>query len=111
MWQLRNGFQPLSKCTVEPIRCHAGLAPRPQFIVLIRVPREADSETNMKRREFLTLLGGAATVVPQAAVAQTSSKTYRLGTLTPGPPRDEKSPDGAILVRVLAQHGYTSGET
>ena len=64
----------------------------------------------MKRREFLILLGGAAVTAPLTAAAQTSSKVYRLGTLSPGAPLNEKSPFGAILVRALAQRGYTLGQ-
>jgi putative ABC transport system substrate-binding protein len=65
----------------------------------------------MRRREFITLLGGAAIVAPRAAIAQTSSKVYRLGTLGPRDPIGDKSPFGAIIVRVLAQRGYTLGQT
>ena len=63
----------------------------------------------MRRREFVTLFTGAAIFGSCGAVAQTSSKVYRVGTLTPGLPRDEKSPDGVTLVRALADRGYTLG--
>jgi putative tryptophan/tyrosine transport system substrate-binding protein len=43
-------------------------------------------------------------------LAQTSSSVYRLGTLAAGAPFGDKSPNGAILVRVLAQRGYTLGQ-
>jgi putative ABC transport system substrate-binding protein len=69
-----------------------------------------DCEAIMKRREFIAGLGGAMLAGPGTALAQTSSKVYRLGTLSPGPPFTEKSPFGAILVRVLAQRGYTLGQ-
>jgi putative ABC transport system substrate-binding protein len=67
----------------------------------------------MQRREFIALLGssGASWVSwPLTALAQTTSKVYRLGTLGPRDPFDDKSPFGSILVRVLAQRGYTLGQ-
>ena len=67
----------------------------------------------MQRRDFIALLGGTAAswvASPLAASAQTTSKVYRLGTIGPRDPFDEKSPFGAILVRVLAERGYTFGQ-
>ena len=64
----------------------------------------------MKRREFITLLSGAAMVGPRAAFAQSPSKLYRLGTLTPAAPLNEKTPTGAMLLQGLEQRGYAIGK-
>jgi hypothetical protein len=65
----------------------------------------------MQRRDFMALLTGAALGGPRAAFAQSSSKVYRLGTLTAAAPINEKTPTGATLSRVLEQRGYTLGKT
>jgi putative tryptophan/tyrosine transport system substrate-binding protein len=61
----------------------------------------------MRRRQFVSLLAGAAIYGPRAVLAQSSSKVFRLGTLTPGLPLDEKSPLGSTLLKALEGHGYT----
>src|SRR6476660_4139767 len=72
----------------------------------------------MQRREFITLLAGAALIGPLAgaaligpptAIAQTP-KVYRLGTLTAGPPMSPASGDAAVLIGALTQRGYTLGQ-
>jgi putative ABC transport system substrate-binding protein len=64
----------------------------------------------MRRREFIALVTGAAIAAPCLAFAQPTTRVYRLGTLSPGAPFGEKSPFGTILVRVLAERGYTLGQ-
>jgi len=64
----------------------------------------------MLRRDFSLFLVGALVAGPRLAIAQTPSKVYRVGTLLPGPPVDEKSPLGATLLQKLEQHGYTLGK-
>jgi putative ABC transport system substrate-binding protein len=64
----------------------------------------------MRRREFVALLGGAAVAGAHPALAQISSKTFRLATLSPGAPIGEKSPFGTLLLKGLEQRGYTPGK-
>ncbi len=64
----------------------------------------------MRRRDFLSLLTGAAIAGPSAAIAQTPQKVFRLGTLTVGPPIPPTAGPGAILIGGLAQRGYTLGQ-
>src|SRR5260370_27642270 len=63
----------------------------------------------LKRREFITLLAGAALIGPPTAIAQTP-KVYRLGTLTAGQPMSPASGDAAVLIGALTQRGYTLGQ-
>jgi putative tryptophan/tyrosine transport system substrate-binding protein len=63
----------------------------------------------MKRREFIAFLGGMALAAPRETIAQTS-KIYRVGTLTVGPPIAPTAGTGAMLVAGLAQRGYTLGQ-
>ena len=64
----------------------------------------------MRRRDFLIVLGGAAAGWPPTVIAQTQSKVYRLGSISPAAPMPENSPFGAILLRELARRGYTLGQ-
>src|SRR5262249_29611449 len=67
-------------------------------------------EDSMLRRDFISFLAGALVAGSRVAIAQTPSKVYRVGTLLPGPPLDEKSPLGATLLKKLERHGYTLGK-
>src|SRR5262245_45360360 len=64
---------------------------------------------SVQRREFITLLAGAALIGPRPAIAQTP-KVYRLGTLTAGPPMGPASDDAAVLIGALKQRGYKPGQ-
>jgi putative tryptophan/tyrosine transport system substrate-binding protein len=64
-----------------------------------------------RRREFLSVLGGVAIGIPHASFAQTSSsKVFRLGTLSAAGPIDEKSAFGVLLLKALEQRGYSLGK-
>jgi putative tryptophan/tyrosine transport system substrate-binding protein len=64
----------------------------------------------MRRRDFVQLLAGAAIAVPCGAAAQTTAKTYRIGTLTVGPPIPPTQGTGAILVAGLGKQGFKLGQ-
>ena len=63
----------------------------------------------MRRREFITLLGGAACAWPLAARAQQPSKARRIGVLTGGFGPDSQARLEAFL-KALAQLGWTDGQ-
>ena len=64
----------------------------------------------MKRREFITLLGGAAAAWPLAVYAQPSVRGPTLGLLIPGSPAIY-SQRVAALVQRLRQLGWVDGST
>jgi putative ABC transport system substrate-binding protein len=64
----------------------------------------------MRRRDFMRYLGGAMIAAPSGAVAQPSSKVYRLATFNPGPPYPANHFYVTTLVRGLAQRGYNLGQ-
>ena len=61
----------------------------------------------MKRREFISLLGGAAAAWPLAAHAQQGGRTYRLGVLhNQGP----QSPQFPPFYDELRRLGFVEGQ-
>ena len=65
----------------------------------------------MRRREFITLLGGAAAAWPLAARAQQADRMRRVGVLVSGTTaNDPELPDRiAAFLRGMQQFGWTDG--
>jgi ABC-type uncharacterized transport system substrate-binding protein len=67
--------------------------------------------SDMRRREFITLLGGAAAAWPLGARAQQAERVRRIGVLTSGATADD--PDGrtrrAAFLQGLQQLGWIDG--
>ena len=63
----------------------------------------------MRRRDFITLVGGAAAAWPLAALAQQKSKIYRIGILETVPQKINASNLNALR-RGLREHGYVEGK-
>jgi putative tryptophan/tyrosine transport system substrate-binding protein len=64
----------------------------------------------MKRREFITLLGGTAAFWPLAAHAQQGERVRRIGVLMPAPSEDrEYQARLAAFLQGLQQLGWTDG--
>jgi putative ABC transport system substrate-binding protein len=65
----------------------------------------------MRRREFITLLGGAAAALPLAARAQQAGRARRLGVLTPFAADDEEGHARlTAFAQGLQQLGWTVGQ-
>jgi len=62
----------------------------------------------VKRRDFITLLGGGAVALPLAARGQEPGRIYRLGCLFAGP-RD--APHYVALFDELRRLGFTEGQS
>jgi putative ABC transport system substrate-binding protein len=61
----------------------------------------------MRRREFITILGGVSVAWPLAARAQEAARTYRLGGLSAGP-RD--APYFVAMFETLRRRGFIEGQ-
>jgi putative tryptophan/tyrosine transport system substrate-binding protein len=65
--------------------------------------------TDMRRREFITLVVGAAATWPLAARAQQTDRMRRIGVLFGGPVSDDNQARLAAFLQVLQQLGWTEG--
>src|SRR4029453_15251432 len=63
----------------------------------------------IRRRDFITLLGGAAAAWPLTARGPQPAVIYRIGVLETLPPDRNKANFGALL-RGLHKHGYIEGQ-
>jgi ABC-type uncharacterized transport system substrate-binding protein len=63
----------------------------------------------MKRREFITFLGGAAAAWPLAARAQQGGRIPRIGFLWHAGSREEESPNFEAVIEGFAKLGYVEG--
>src|SRR6516225_12505951 len=61
----------------------------------------------MRRRDFITILGGASAMLPFAAKAQQAGRTYRLGALM-GHPRDV--PVNVAFLQEFRRYGFIEGQ-
>jgi putative tryptophan/tyrosine transport system substrate-binding protein len=61
----------------------------------------------MKRRDFITLVGGAAVAWPLAALAQEAERTYRVGALSAG---SGDSPPAVAMFDELRRFGFIEGQ-
>ena len=61
----------------------------------------------MRRRDFITILGGASATLPFAAVAQQAGRTFRLGVLLPHP-RD--APVNVAFLEEFRRNGFIEGQ-
>jgi putative ABC transport system substrate-binding protein len=66
----------------------------------------------VKRREFITLLGGAAAAWPLAARAQQAERMRRIGVLMPLAANDTEGQSRLIgFVEAMAQSGWIDGRS
>ena len=91
--QPRSRFRPLSKCSPEPVRC-------------ARLTLGA----GMRRREFLSVLGGTAATWPLAARAQQAKKLPTIGFLGASTPSGWSHYVTAFELR-LRELGWVQGRT
>jgi putative tryptophan/tyrosine transport system substrate-binding protein len=61
----------------------------------------------VKRRDFITLVGGAAVVWPLAARAQEAGRTYRIGCLSVSP---RNAPLALAMFDELRRLGFIEGQ-
>jgi putative ABC transport system substrate-binding protein len=77
---------------------------------MLSFQRGNSRELEMRRREFITLLGGAAAIWPLAAHAQQGERVRRIGVLMASAADDsENQARMAAFLQGLAQLGWTDG--
>src|SRR5215471_9549660 len=89
--------------------CHGRCAPEWMKLRMLALDSKEFSDRVARRREFITLLGGAAAAWPLAARGQQPDKTARVGWLAASLDNPVQALGREVLLSTLRKLGFTEG--
>src|ERR1700739_6224 len=97
---------------LRPFGCAISSSRQSQSARLLRLHKASFQVVSLRRREFITLIGGAAAMWPLAADGQKAERMRRIGVLMSASEDDPLMQARVTAFRqALAERGWTEGQT